>query len=372
MTKSFNIKVYDKDKQNLIKVLTYEPKQPTDGSKDEVLLSAPSFNAKKNGGLGVCKLEFNVKFDDFGSLTDVIDPMNHFEVYEVNADYPLGALIYTGFLDSYDPVIKKGKETVTVKTFGYASVLTFDIFRTSGGSSTVDYTATDPGQMARDIFTRVGELYPLVTFDTSSIPLLGWTTNYKFENLTWKDALDLVQKIAGVSYYWYVDQNNKAYFKEKSTTADKKYLLGKSVQEATAKIESDEVKNRIVLKWSGGTKTVTDTASITKYGQRTERVSAETITDSGAADIQAQYLLDTKKDAKTGVKIVLNDKAKFYDIQPGQTVKIEGLKKDQVIFGENLQIETIRYNADTMTLDLEESKSLADDIKNIAETEQKF
>lgn len=374
MSKSYNIKVYGKNglDEDYIKTLNYSPRQPGDGSKDEVLLSVPRFNAKKNGGLGQCTLEFNVKFDDFGSLAAVIVPMNEFRIYEVNTDYPEGRKIYSGFLDSYEPQIKQGKEITTVKLLGYASVLTMDDFRTSGGSTTVNYTATDPGQMARDIFTRVGELYPQVNFDTSSIPLLGWTTNYKFENLTWKDAIDLVQKIAGTSFYWYVDQDNKAYFLEKASSAQKRYQVGDDVQEIKATVKTDEVKNRVVFKWASGTITKTDSASITAYGQRTNRVSAESITDSTAADIQAQYILDQNKNPKTNVVMDLNTQANFYDVQPGQTVKILGLKEDQNLVGNNLQIESIRYSADILTIELEESRTLADEVKAVAEAAQKF
>lgn len=370
--KSYNIKVYQKDGITLIKTLNYTPTQPTDGSKDEVLLSAPKFNAKKNGGLGACKLKFNLKFDDMGTLESVIVPMNEFKIYEINEDYPLGILIFSGFLDSDTPEIKGVEETVEVKLLGYASVLTFDEFRTAGGSSTVVYTATDPGQMARDIFTRAGELCPQITYDTSSIPLLGWTTDYTFENLTLKDSIDLVQKIAGVSFYWYLDQNNKAYFLEKASVAEKKYQIGHDIQNAKSEKKTDEIKNNIIFEWASGTITKTDTASITAYLKRTSRVNGASITSSAAADIQAQYILDSKKDLKTKVSIVLNNIAKFYDIRPGQTVKILGLKKDQTIFGDNMQIETINYTPDTMTLGLEEVKTLADDIKEIAETAEKF
>ena len=259
--------------------------------------------------------------------------------------------------------MSNGLEKVSASIIGYASVLTFDEFRTSGGSSTVNYTATDPGQMARDIITRAAELYPQLTWDTLSIPLVGFTTDYKFENLNWKDALDLVQKIAGVSFYWYIDQNNKVYFLEKSSSFEKSFMVGDSVQDIKAKVESDEVKNRIVFKYSSNTIIKTDAASIAAYGQRTSRVNATTITSAAAADSQAQYILDTEKNAKTSLKIVLNDRAKFYDVKPGQTVKIRGLKEGQTIIGNNLQIETISYKGDSLTLELEESRTLADHVR---------
>lgn len=373
MSKRFNIKVYDKDGVNRIATLNFSPTEPRGEQKDEVILSAPKFNAVKNGGLGACNLEFNVKIDDFGGLESVIVPMNEFRIYEITDEYPLGKKIYSGFLDSFKPRLKQGKETTVVKIFGYASALGFDEFRTAGGSSTVSYSATDPGQMARDIITRAAELYPQLNFDSSSIPLLGWTTDYDFDNISWKDALDLVQQMAGTGYYWYVDQENKVYLLEKSSSAEKEYTIGYDVQEFEADIKTGHIKNRIIFKWSGGTLSPkTDATSIDNYGQRTERVDGSSVTSSTAADIQAQYYLDSKKEKKVVGELVINSRATFHDIRPGQTVKVLALKEGQALYSDNMQIENMNYTAEAVKLQLEEYINFAKEVAKVAEVPQKF
>ena len=372
MDKKYNVKIYDKAGTTLLKTVTYEQVQEKNADKEEVLLSAPSFAMKKNGGLGQCKLKFNFKFDDFGDFDGKIVDSNEIRIWEVSSDNPSGILIYSGFINDISPVLKESEEYLEVELLGYVSRLGRGEFQTAGGSPNVEYTAEDPAQMLRDIIDQAAVYYPQLNYTAESLPDVGFVTDYTFEELTWVEAIKIIQSICGVDFYWYVDKNNTVYLLEKAASAEKKYLIGASVQEGKIVHSPGEIVNKITLEAASGNITVEDVPSQNAHGYSFTRVSATSITSSDAAQIQADYLLASQKDLKVSADFSINSTKPFYDIRPGMTVKIQGLKASQDVLGDNLIVETVTYTPDKLKLSLEERRLLADEVRTVAETPQKF
>jgi hypothetical protein len=94
--KSYNIKVYGQDGTTVVGNISLPPEK-----------SFPTFSSRINGVYAECVLDLNYPFDDFDE-GGLVDFMNIVGIDVCDAAYPLGRILYKGYISRYEPYIIGG------------------------------------------------------------------------------------------------------------------------------------------------------------------------------------------------------------------------------------------------------------------------
>lgn len=343
--KRFTIKIYDTDGTTIIQTL-----QPS------VLKSAPSFSSQINGGFGQCVLDLNLPFDDFGEGTD-IDFMYIVKIYVGDMANPLGRLVYTGFISAYQPYIEASKSGVKVTVLGLVSLLSFAYYK-NGSSYTVAHSTVDPAVIMKAIIDHFNSVYPgsFLGYDGSgtTVDTVGVNVTYTFTEKKWLDALKDAFKTVDPGWWWAIDKSGQFYLKEKPATATHKFTIGKDIESITVDKSAENVKNKVRVKYNGNTADDDDATSIARFGTREAIVSQDQVQNGATASQLAVQEVEDNKVEKIKAKIVINLNYDLESIQVGDTCKILNLNSAQQTFNDNMQIVSVAYSFDKVTIELEE------------------
>jgi len=92
------------------------------------VVSEPSFTSSMNGGFGSMTVEYVVDPNSFDE-GNLINDMNVVMIYAIDETYPLGRLIYGGFISSYSPYVQKTQMGVSINLLGMVSLLGFEYYK---------------------------------------------------------------------------------------------------------------------------------------------------------------------------------------------------------------------------------------------------
>lgn len=359
--KQYNIKFYNQDGTSL-KVLN-----------TRLLDSEIRFKSVINSGQGSLVLELRTDseyglngFDDFGEYEDALQPFKFVKVFQIDENNKTGRLIYTGFVSKVEPYIDGQGEGVSVTCLGLTSLLALSLFK-DGASFDPSYTSTDPKDIIEDIIDHFNSLYSgsWISYSGGHVDTVGTAVTLDFEKDKWNEALGECRRVSGGGYFWRVDPDGQVYFTKKSVSADHTFTLGKNVDTIKVEKNSESIINKNTVKWSSGTVTSSDATSIAAYGTRERYNTSENIKDSSTAQQEADQLVEDNKDLKVKVIVEISSDYDFETIRVGETCKILGLKKDQTLLGNNMQIVGLTYTPDKATLELEEYQDFAEAVKAI-------
>lgn len=343
--KRFTVKIYDTDGTTIIKTL-----QPS------VIKNVPSFTSQINGGFGQCVLDLNLPFDDFGEGSD-IDFMYIAKIYVGDMANPLGRLVYTGFISAYQPYIEASRSGVKVTLLGMVSLLSFAYYK-NGSSYTVAHVTDDPADIMKAIVDHFNGVYAgnFIGYDSGSttVDTVGVNVTYTFTEKKWLDALKDTFKLVSPGWWWVVDKAGQLYLKEKPTTATHRFTIGKDVESITVDKSAENVRNKVRVKYNGNVADDDDATSISRFGTREAIVSQDQVQNGATASQLATQEVDNNKVEKIKAKVVINLNYDLESIQVGDTCKILNLDVDQQTFNDNMQIVSVAYNFDKVTIELEE------------------
>lgn len=364
MSKKYLIKVFDKDGTAL---------QVVDSA---ILRSEIEFQSELNGGQGELQMDLTMSWDDPPSWTD---PFNFVRVFVFDAQNPRGRLLYSGVIVQRIPNVIGREEYISLTVFGLVGLLSFSLYK-DGSSFDVTHSAQDPKDVLEDIIDHFQLVYPPSSGDEwigynavtnirdgSQIETFGSNITYTFEKNVWSEAIDKLLELTDSGWYWYIDQGGDVIFREKSTSADHIFTVGKDVQDISAPENIEEIINSVTLAYDGGTTAAQeDATSISAYGKREQYVDDQNTTDSATAVSKAQRIRDENKDPKIQATIVVNSEYDFESIKPGDTCKVRNYKKGSVVLNDNMLIVGVTYTPELCTLELEGKRyDLTKEIKEV-------
>jgi len=321
-TKNFYYKVYDSAGSYLT---TWDA---------DIVGPAPVFTRSINGGMSNLKLRLNREIDDFGE-TDDVQFNNEVRVF-VNDTETSEVRIYSGYIAEYTPVISPRGRYVEVVLFPYTSEFTRYMLRAANGDTTVAYASKEPAFILRDILDKYAADGGKITYTYTDIENTGNTVSYTFNTQMVWEAVEKCRQFAPNGWYWYVDANNKMFFRGKNTDYDHLFHVGGNINEIQIKKRVDNVVNRVYF--TGGDDAATPgtvlyrvynkAGSITSYGLYGVRMTDRRVTLQATSQLMADHVLDAQDAPESRFKIKVldsNGTEEGYDIEtinPGDTCKV--------------------------------------------------
>jgi len=327
------------------------------------------FTKQLNAGLGSCMIELGEQMDYSGNDLSL---NNEVQVLISDKD-TIGEddrqkLIYSGYISSYVPWIDGKREGIYVYLLGYYTKLSQDIWK-NGTTTTFDYNsigATDIGTVVKSVMDRyIAEITDgRLGYTEETIKITSTTTTFKFELLTYREAIDTLKNMALAGWFWYVDELGLVYFKSKPTTATHEFVLGKHFNKVRVERSIEKVKN-IVYFYNDTPdpkllKKYSDVSSIADYGERAVKVVNSRVQTADADKIADGFIDDYKVPHIKVIAEILdnNEDTNFgYDIEsinPGDTCTFFGFDESLAdIFKENMLITKVDYQLDKVTITIE-------------------
>ena len=343
LNKKYNIKIYGSDGVTFKQTLN-----------PGILRNPPSFSSQLYKGLGECRLDLNLSFEDFGEGV-YVDYMNIVEIYATDEINPKGRLIYKGFISSYEPFIQGADQGVSVILLGMISFLAFSYYK-DGSSYTVSHSSEDTADIMRAIIDHFQSVYgAIITYDMVSTVNIGNSASYDFIDDKWLDALqNAFGTIGNNDYYWNIGRDGKLYVQPKPLTAVHTFTVGKDIESLRIRKNSEKIVNDVQLRYNNTTLDGEDLISTADYGKRTAILKDDRVTILSTAQQKVDQALLTNKDPKIQASIVVNSNYDIESIQPGDTCKVRNLKKGSITLDDNMLIVGVQYAWDRVTIQLSE------------------
>lgn len=346
------------------------------------------FMSEINAGPGECVIDLPLDFDYGGIDVNVgndieIRISDRDTLIQETGDAMRTITIYKGYISLIERNIEGEKEFVTVHMLGYYTLLSMDILKdtlqttlyskAADGLTTVsgDQSAADVGLMMRTVIDRYKDENdnPKINYIAENIPDTGNDATYSFEQKTYREAMDILKKMAPIGTFYYVDGNGLVSFKTKSLTPDHKFIFGRHFNKIQIANSLEKTRNFYLL-WNyetGGGKVYKhyeDEASVKKYGRRIYPENDAGIDAEATADsVGANFIADSKDPEIKVVCSILdnNGNENGYDIEsikPGDTCSFYGFANNMnELFRDNMLITKVDYQLDRVEITVEVIKS---------------
>ena len=345
------------------------------------VISEPSFSYSINGGLGEITLKLDRKMDDYGEGTD-LDFNYRLKIY-VTDDTNDSLLIYTGYLVAFKPFLLQGKEGVNVTFLPNIAKLGNDFFR-SGTSVKDNFEISKSAVSVEQIMQDIVDNYiaavttSMISNDYSNMSATGVDVTNKFRNLKHIEAIREVATFMAYNWYWYINAEGKLYLKQKDATATHGLFLRKQIKRIESSKDIESTVNSYFL-WNAekeGTvvdNSYIDATSVTAYDTIAGLILDGDIVSDAMSNLVGNAKMNANKDVKRKIEIeVTSEQCNLESFKPGDTIKIMDIDASQTIFGTNMMITKIIYNAYRATLELVNTDAAfirlaqQDAVKNIA------
>jgi len=326
----FNLKVYSKD-----------------------LTSKETISSKKLEWIWNIQAESDGWFWNVNLTLDLQITNTDFIIWDIIKVYFKNDLIFTGSVLDINKLYWTSVENLTLVLVWYSSLLT-NFLKTETYSDIAS-------NIIKDIVDDFNIEYwtAILNYDASSIPDTTGTLDFVFTN---KNYLDCLREVAETSWLkFFIDNDWKVYFREQSSYINHKLTLKKDVQELKIIEEWRNIKNSLILKYTGWTKTYDDVTSQTTYWKKEIYIdkSSELANLTTADAFGASYLLENSE-YKKKITIEVNKEYDYFSIKPWDTITLRNTNYSI----NNLQIVKIAYSYEKATIELERSYSFANEIFN--------
>jgi len=269
-----------------------------------------------------------------------------------------GAVKFTGFISNIR--LNYGAEenvVITITSFG------FDLDQylvESGGDTRVAFNSYDPSDILKDgldAFT-VASGSP-ITYDVSSIDDTSTTVSYTFNTNTYKELVEKVIELAPSDWYYFLDPgSNLVYLKERPTTVDHYFYLGKHIEKLD--LESSILSSFNDSVFSGGEDPLNPGENI--YVRYTETPASNTrrvlqVSSDNRVTTESGGTLIATGEVERNNQIIYTTKisilAATYDINTIQVGQLIGFRNfDNYVDAIELQIVKTNYQEDRIVLDV--------------------
>ena len=271
---------------------------------------------------------------------------------------PSGKRIFTGFIAEINTRYGEN-ETTIVQLLSYGFDLNQFILDDTSGNTTLTYNSQDPSQIVKDVmdrFATVSASYGTYTRRaTTSIATTGTTVSYTFRINTYGEVLEKALELMPSDWYFYVGLgDNIVYFKQRTTTPQHTFYLGKHLEKLEVRSYIGESYNDVAFVGGGDPqlyKRYTE-APAERTRRTLHRFSDSRVTLESSAQILSQGLIDQKNRVQYRSTItVLSGQYDIETITVGDMVGFRnfGNFKDDLM----LQVVGLTYTPDYVTLQLD-------------------
>lgn len=330
---------------NGLGILTAKIIQGTPGGLLTVI-SGQGFHQRPAGNSVVASSQINSTNTSFGTSDIVFDDVSlypdtpyYLEVFFPQGGYAIDlqssgssdvGAVSEPFGRMYAGYVAVDSSSASVTTQAANPQIYMEIWENKG-STTVAYNSQDPSDILRSVIDNYQEQGGNLIYD-GSIASTGTTVSYTFKSSTTFDALKKCLELAPAGWYFYIDQaENKIYFKQKSTTPDHTFIIGKHFTKLSYDKRTDNIVN--VIYFTGGDvggynlfKVYEDQASIDLYGRKLLNYSDNRVTLESTADLIANTILTNKSDPEVRVPMEVLQNYPIDTIKPGDVVTFRNNK----------------------------------------------
>jgi hypothetical protein len=330
------------------------------------VISTPSFRERINSGQGQMLIQYKTAdFDDFD--TALIAHRNIISLYVISDEDPLGVLIYRGFISRFTPFVKGREFGVKITCMGPVS-LAKKIFYKNGSNFEVVHSSDDPAVIVKAVIDYFSTKYPgILSYSAGYIDNVGTGIDYTFTDRRCRDAITDAAGYTDEDWWYRFDPDGQVRMQAKPTTPTHLFTIGKDIEELEIMNDNEPVVNALQYRYDGGTTDFVDAASQTAYGPVEDIEDNQNTSDSTTVNQYGDKLMDEEGDPKIKVKLVINAKYNLESIRVGDTCSVLGLKLNSSVIEENMQIVSVRYAPDKVTIGLDDESTLAKELKTLVE-----
>lgn len=298
------------------------------------VLNDPSFSWEINGGFSELIVDLPRPVDGYGETEDVAHG-NQVKLYVFDRDTgDAGVCIYSGYISRYESIVEGSREVVRVTFLGYYTELNQYMLESTytGGATEIAYSSVGPEDILKDALDKFTAAGGKVDYDTGTVDDPATTVSYTFNTNLIQEVLQKVLELSPDGWYFRIDADDLIYYKEKSTTPDHTFIVGRNIISYRQEKRTENIVNRIFFRGDGTLYEIHQrTSSVSSYGQHSIKMVDERVSVSGTAQIICDRILDASESPEVRIVLeVLDNNGEGilgYDIEsikPGQTCRIIG------------------------------------------------
>lgn len=302
----------------------------------KILMGNLSWTGQINGWQWEIRVKLNLSMD---STVDA-DIVKVISTDEYNSSWKV---VYTGVVTKIGREISETWEYIEIIALWLASLLWFKLFANGtkvGGLSSILNDSIDSINLAYPLFTK-------------AIDSLATTGNFDFQ---YKSILEVVNSVKETGWSWTVDGQGNFIWKLKGNQTTHSLTLGKNIERISVIDNTEQIKNKVSIKWSGWIEVYQDSPSITEYGVREIYEEKTDITSSGYANSYAQSKIVWVSRTLT-VQVYDYD---IYSIIPWHRITV----RNTPISIQELQVHKVSYGNNKATLEVEKIDSIGQSVRN--------
>lgn len=307
-----------------------------------------SFSNRINSGLG--QLSMSISEDIY---IDLFDGFVFCKVYIIRGTQE--TLIYSGNLTINSRIIEPSGSYINFVVLGQGNLLSAgDLYLSEGVFNNIN-----PGILINSIIDD---------FNIMNIDSINWIypydirtniglTSVEFSTETWESAINKLVERSENRWFWRLNPDGGFVFKKSSDTPDHLFTLGYDIKRIEIKTTQETIVNTIRSSNNISNIIHENTDSVNTYWRRTQ---------TSDNTEEAEKIVLENKDPKSAPIVIID--SNLYDVESimvGDTCSILGLKSDQSLVPENMQIVSKKYDIKQTTLELQgQLDSFADEIKS--------
>ena len=344
--KSYNVKIYALNGTTLVRIIS-----------PDIIMWGFSWTEQVNGWQGQLKLKIKLPFSSSNLAYNQI-----VRVYSSDPDYSASPrLIYSWIVSILKRVSDMNWEYIEMTAIGLASMLSWLYYTTGWTTYTFNKNQAQHLTM-KDIIDVFTVKYPaLITYNWTSVEnsVASWNLAFDYDKMI--DAIKTTTETT--TYWWSVDRNGLLQFHPKAwwATPTTHYLtISKDIEQLEVEENSEKIVNKYMVKYNWGWPYIaSDATSQTNNGLRELYEDKSTdLNDLTVATSAGDAYISANKDVKKRIVVTVNSEYDIDSIQAGHFVTIRNL--DYTI--SFLQIVRLEYNMDKVRLELQQTRSFADEI----------
>lgn len=332
------------------------------------------FTSVINGGSG------NLKIVLPDSVVDVENDekyaaKNKVEITIVDRDDPGGVTLYSGEVYSVTGRVVGGREIVELVVTGFTSELEKTPY-IDGNDASITHNSQDPADVFEDIFDKLQEFRnsPAIDYDTGTVDSANTNISLTFNHKSCLGALSELMRFAPADYYWRVDADNTAYFKQMSSTPDHYFVYGRDIVDTFGFVKEYGGIRSGVMFWNNEAQSADEICRITMRGSAVDDYDKDIeITSDGRVTHwetfarKSERYLDGATKEVSGVEFILFDNSAGFgvdleNVKPGETFQITGLDSS-IDFGDDpLVITATEYHLGYMKIKAENRSQIVTQI----------
>jgi hypothetical protein len=242
--------------------------------------------------------------------------------------------------------------------------LTRDRVENASGQFKFTYSAAEHGQQIKNILNDYKRNNPGVDLSYTSTSIVNTalpTRTLKVSTTEYLDAINAVAKMAGATFYYFIDADNIFNFKQISTTPDHYFTFEKDIAEIRIERSIANTFNELLFATGTTGYSNRDTSSQIEYGRLINVKQDSRYSDANSINSFISSYIAVNKNPFVSLDLTVIDSnynIKGYDIesiQVGQTFKLRNYSGNDELDGLHI-ITHLTYNDTSISIQSQDVK----------------